>query len=85
MISTSFDESNCAAIAPEGQSSEQIEALSIWRGIDVRTGWPVCISCWKLTIDELEEFKRTGRIWLTCLGEAMPPVRVEAIKPEMQS
>lgn len=42
---------------------------------------PVVISCWKLTKEELEEINKTGRVWLTVVGDTMSPVQLTVEKP----
>ncbi len=54
--------------------------LSVYRGQQAN-GVPVVISCWKLTQEELAEFQRTGRVWLTVMGTTMPPVALSALSP----
>lgn len=34
------------------------------------------ISCWRLTPEELAEIRKTGVVWLSILGSAMPPVMI---------
>lgn len=80
MVSTSFDESTEALSRPADMTEEQCNPLSVWRGPH-EDGTPLVISCWKLTQEELEEFNRTGRIWLIVCGHTMPPVALTAIKP----
>ena len=41
---------------------------------------PVVISCWKLTKEELDLINKTGRVYLTVLGETMPPVALDVEK-----
>lgn len=38
------------------------------------------ISAWRLTPDEIAEVQRTGVVWLSVMGTALPPVLV-SIKP----
>ena len=80
MVPTSFDQSNLVLNPPPGVSPEQCAPLSVWRG-PLNTGEGVVISCWKLTLDEVDELLRTGRIWLICWGETMPPVALSAKSP----
>lgn len=48
-----------------------------------RTGCdrPVVVSCWKISQEELDEIRRTKRIWLVVYGETMPPIAVAGTKP----
>lgn len=70
MIPSAFDEENAVIEAP---GDINIEPLSVWIGPN-NVGIPILVSCWKLTTKELEEINRTGRVWLTVMGVAMPPV-----------
>lgn len=40
-----------------------------------------CISCWKLTPEELERIKETGVVWLMVWGWAQPPVWIGGDRP----
>jgi hypothetical protein len=80
MIPTSFHESNGVIGPPAGVKEEDVGSLSIWRGED-RLGLPLLISCWKLTVEELEEIKRTGRVWLIASAVTIPPVALQVESP----
>lgn len=80
MVSSSFNESDGVLSKPSDMSVEQCDPLSIARRV-TQDNVPVVISCWKLTKDELEEFGRTGRIWLLVVGNSMPPVSLTANSP----
>lgn len=78
-VSSSFAEANVILSPPEGVTAEECETINVWRGVcdDHR----IVISCWKLTIDELAEVNRTGRLWLGCWGSTMPPVWLSGQNP----
>ena len=80
MIPVSFDESDAFLNPPEGVSLDDCHVLSIKR-IKTEQGWPAVVSCWKLTKEEMEEVKRTGRIWLAVTGMSMPPVWLDGFNP----
>ena len=80
MIPTSFEESNCALSRPADMTDDQCAPLSVCKTIDAN-GFPVVISCWKMTALELVEFHRTGRVWLIIAGDTMPPARLSCNKP----
>lgn len=80
MVPTAFDEANVVLDKPAGVDRDDCEALGVLRARDAR-GWPVVISCWKMTREELDEVNRTGRIWLVIAGETMPMVSPHGIKP----
>jgi hypothetical protein len=77
MIPTAFDEENGVLDAPQGMSN--CEPLSVWRGEQDDT--PMVISCWKLTVEELEEINKTGKVWLWVRGQSMPPVALQTTHP----
>lgn len=81
MQASSFDEANVILGPPEGLTEDDVYSLNVNR-TEFADGSHAVTSLWKLTQDELEEFQRTGRIWLVCLGGTMPPVIVTARKPE---
>jgi len=80
MVPCSFDESNAVLGRPADMSADQCDPLSVLRAVTA-DGLPVVISCWKLTREELDELRRTGRVWLVVFGETMPPVALDARKP----
>jgi len=80
MIPSSFDESTHCLSRPSDMTEEQCVPLSVLNGL-TPDGLPVIVSCWKLTQEEVAEFQRTGRIWLTVYGAGMPPVCLDAKKP----
>jgi hypothetical protein len=82
MISTSFDESKHYLSRPKDMTEEQCDPLSV--AIATMDEQPVVISCWKLTKEELEEFQKTGRIWLIICGNTMPPVALTANNPFLE-
>lgn len=53
--------------------------LSVFKG-DM-AGTPVVISCWKPTAQEMEELRKTGRVYLIVAGATMPPVILTAVTP----
>lgn len=80
MIPTSFTESDAVLGRPQYMTDDECSCLSILR-TTTTDGTPVVLSCWKLTAEELEEVNRTGRVWLTVVGQTMPPVMVDGVKP----
>lgn len=79
-IACSFDESNLVLDKPPGMTYEECEALSVWRGQN-SADQPVVISCWKLTVEEFEEIRKTRRVWLMVYGDTMQPAVVCGKKP----
>jgi hypothetical protein len=79
MIPSSFEESTGYLDRPSNMTDDECVPLAVAKclmGDD-----PVVVSCWKISKEEIEEFARTGRIWLVVLGETMPPVILTATKP----
>lgn len=77
---TSFDESDSVLGKPPGMTHEECSALSILR-LQTQEGFPLVVSCWKLTAEELAEINKTGRVWLGIYGHTMPPAFVAGLKP----
>lgn len=80
MIATAFDEENDVLDGPKGTTNEEVHPLSVWRG-PMKDGTPIVVSCWKPTLEELEEIKRTGRVWIMVMGYTMPPILPLGINP----
>ena len=72
MIATSFPESNKVIDKPESMTRDECDALSVFVGKDTN-GFDVIISCWKPTKEELEEFNKTGRLWIYHYGTILQP------------
>lgn len=75
-----FDEANGILDKPLGMNYDECECLSVLRA-NYGNGTPVVISCWKLTLEEMAEVQRTGRVWLAIYGVTMPPAIVHGVKP----
>lgn len=80
MVPANFDESNAVLAKPEDMTHDECECLSVYRGPN-SDGVPIVISCWKVTAEELEEIKRTGRVWLGIVGHTMPPAWISGLTP----
>lgn len=80
MHATAFDEENMVLNPPYGMTTEECEPLSVWVGL-LSNGCPAVISCWKPTKEEMEEIKRTGRIWVSVMGQTMPPIAPSGFNP----
>jgi hypothetical protein len=64
-----FDGANTLMRAPEG--TENVQDLYVFCNSFA------AVSCWELSPEEIEEIRRTGRIYLSVLmGGAQPPVFV---------
>ncbi len=84
MVPASFDESNQVLSRPGNMTDDECTALSVLQARDT-SGRPVVISCWKVTREELEEIRRTGRVWLIVPGDIMPPVALSGTRPFVES
>lgn len=82
MLPTTFEGSNFTYKKPEGMSDDQCGDLPVFRGTDP-AGTPVIISCWTFSYEDLQEIAKTGRIYLSIVGNAMPPVSLFTEKPEI--
>lgn len=80
MIPVAFDEENTILQTPPGTPIENCEAISVFAGPN-EGGYPVIVSCWKMTREEVDEVQRTGRIWMTVLGYGMQPVVLSGTSP----
>lgn len=78
MLAVTFPQANFTFLKPAGMTDEQCSDLHVWRGMatidDDGTKAPAIISCWQFSKEDLEEIAKTGRMWLSISGEAMPPV-----------
>lgn len=73
MLPTTFSESNFTFTKPQSMTDEQCMDLPVFKGVD-QDGFPIIISCWKFSKEDLEEIQRTGHIFLSISGQGMPPV-----------
>lgn len=80
MIPTSFEEETGFIDCPEGTDPEFCEPLPVYIG-KLPEGHPIIISCWKITAEELEEVKKTGKIWTMVWGESTPPIAITGFSP----
>lgn len=83
MVPTAFDEENDVLHPPPGMTSDDVQILSTWRGL-LESGIPAVISCWKPTPEEMEEIKKTGRVWIIVMGVTMPPIAPLGFNPFAQ-
>lgn len=80
MVPSGFAEENDVLHPPEGKTSAEVTPLSVARGV-LETGENAIVSCWKPTAVELSEILNTGRVWLTVMGDTMPPVAISGFRP----
>jgi hypothetical protein len=77
---TQFDESNFTFTKPPGMTDEECSDLRVWRGQDT-SGSPVIISKWNFSKEDLEEIQKNNCIYLTIVGNGMPPVSLQTENP----
>lgn len=80
MLPITFDQSNFTFKKPADMTDEQCGDLSVFKGKDTG-GFPVIISCWKFSKEDLEEIQKTGHVWLSITGSGMPPVSIFTENP----
>lgn len=66
------EHTNSVLMAPENQRDE-VADLPIAR-VQFQDGTRAVESCWELSKEEIEEVKRTGRIYFVCMGDTHPPI-----------
>lgn len=80
MLPVTFEGSNFTFTKPKDMTDEQCMDLPVFKGQNV-DGFPVIISCWKFSKEDLEEIQKTGRIYLEIIGHGMPPVSLFTENP----
>lgn len=80
MPSVDFPESNFTFSKPPDMTDEQCMPLQVWKGND-GGGFPVIISKWSLSAEDLEEIQKTGSVYLIITGTGMPPVSLHVETP----
>jgi hypothetical protein len=81
---TSFDEANTTFDKPSDMTYDECQVASVFKGRD-EDGYPVVITCWKVTAEELEEIQRTGRVWCTHAGHGLQPHSLSGKSPFKES
>ena len=79
-VPTDFHGSNAVLDRPPTMTDDECEAINVFLGTN-ENGLPAVVSCWKVTMEELEEINKTGRIWLVIMGATMPPSAITGIRP----
>jgi len=75
-----FPEVNFVFNKPEGFTDEQCSSLPAYRQNEPGQ-FPLIVSCWKLSSEELAKVQETGVVWLTTVGISIPPVAIEVKSP----
>ena len=80
MILSNFEESNIVFDKPPSMTVDECEPACAWKGRSA-DGQPLIITCWKMTLEEREEFLRTGRIWCFHFGNQLQPHALDIKHP----
>lgn len=81
MKPSNFPEQNFTFGPPQGVSEEECGNLPCHKGFEEGSNWPVIISAWKPSAEELEEINKSGTVWLRIYGSGMPPVSLSGHTP----
>lgn len=85
MLPTTFEGQNLVFGKPANMTDEQCFSLPAWKGVipidDKGTTVPAIISCWRLSKEDMEEIQKTGVVWLSVIGDSLPPVSVFTENP----
>lgn len=63
MPAVDFPEANFTFSKPTDMTDEQCMPLQVWRGLD-ENNYPLIISKWTLSAEDLAEIQKTGSIYL---------------------
>lgn len=66
--------------APPGQENS-VNAMHAYKGIEEGSGWPVTISAWVVTDEDLERIKKDRTIYLRVYGKGHPVVAMDTKNP----
>lgn len=72
MYPTTFHEKERVLSPPSGQH-EDISGLRVL-DIQYEDGSQACVSCWQLEPEEIEQFKKDGKIYIAVMGRSQPPI-----------
>lgn len=80
-----FPQANFNWAKPNGTTDEQVGGLPAWKGKEQDSDWPVSISVWEVTPEDLERIKNSGKIYLRVYGEGHPVVSIDSKDPWRKS
>lgn len=75
-----FPESNRTYVKPDSMTDEQCGDLHVFVGVDL-DGFPMILSKWELTPEELKQVNETGTVWLKVVDTGLSPVAVFTQSP----
>lgn len=76
-----FEQQNFVWGRPSGTTDDQVGSMPAYKGVEQESGWPLTISCWEPSEEELAEIIRTKKIWLRIYGNNHPVVSVSGNSP----
>jgi len=79
MLPIDFKEANFTFRKPVDMTDEQCSSLRVWKGII--DGTPVIISKWQPNKEDIEAVNRGEAVYLTIMGDGMPPVSLQIEHP----
>jgi hypothetical protein len=80
MTPTDFEQANTDFGPPPDMTEEQCSHLQVCRAYDTN-GFPVLISCWKVSWKERIKLLFGRPLWLTIIGGEQPPVSLNLDYP----
>lgn len=81
MQGVDFPQANFTFGKPSSATDEQCGSLRVYKGVDRSLDWPVVVSCWQLSPEELEQVQQTGKIYIRMYTEIIPPIGVDTVNP----
>jgi len=78
---SSFDGATAVFGPPTGMTEDEVFSLCA-----ARLKWGddrAILTCWKPTRDQLDAISQSGRVWLTVMGQSMPPVALTSENPTL--
>jgi hypothetical protein len=80
MNAIKFEEQNFTWGAPKGEE-DKVNGMPAYKGAEAGTNWPLSISCWEPTPEDLNRLNEGGKIWLRVYGTDHPPVSISTEHP----
>lgn len=75
-----FPESNQVFTAPESMSETECGPIDALIG-ETEAGVPMIVTCFKPSPEDLERLSAGGCLWLSIVGNQMPPVQLNTDSP----
>ena len=71
-----FEQANFTFTRPPSMTAEECGDLRVYRGDEGEN-----ISCWELSDEDIEQLKKTRKIWLWIWAQRHPPVALDLQDP----